>query len=154
MGRWQKTIELIINLQPRAFWCHMHWWTPLCLDLVFIMDKQWLAEGKWSVRRWLPPKPHQPLMILPAHSRPMGRRPYVTLVCCNWSGQITRLPSTCLLAPTLGLVSWWGPSNTGLGDGVVLDGLVFTGGFWNCQGMTHLTFALGDPIRTIKPLTT
>lgn len=34
----------IIYLWPREFWCHMHQCTPLCSNMVFVMDKLWLVQ--------------------------------------------------------------------------------------------------------------
>ncbi len=35
----ETTTKSIIDLRPRVSWCHVHWWTPLCLNMVFVMDK-------------------------------------------------------------------------------------------------------------------
>lgn len=45
--KWQKkyghklniTTKSIISLQPSLSWCHMLLWTPLCLNMMFVMDK-------------------------------------------------------------------------------------------------------------------
>jgi len=34
----------IIELQPRVSWCQVHIWTPLCLNMVFVMDSPWRAQ--------------------------------------------------------------------------------------------------------------
>lgn len=59
---WWHDHKLIINLQPRLSWIHVHWWTPLCLNKVFAKEKLWLAQksnnkpplGLWSGRSLLP----------------------------------------------------------------------------------------------------
>lgn len=32
------------------FWCHVHWWTPLCSNMVFVMDEQLLAQKSSNKR--------------------------------------------------------------------------------------------------------
>lgn len=34
----------IIDLWPRICWCYMHWWRPMRFNVVFEMDKLWLAQ--------------------------------------------------------------------------------------------------------------
>lgn len=36
--------SLIIDRHPRVSWCQMHLWTPLCSNMVLVMDEQWLAQ--------------------------------------------------------------------------------------------------------------
>lgn len=41
------TTKSIINLWPRIPWCYVHWWTPLCMNMVLVMDKP-ILELKFS----------------------------------------------------------------------------------------------------------
>lgn len=38
------TTKSILDLQPRVFWCQVLLWTPLCSDMVLIIDKLWLVR--------------------------------------------------------------------------------------------------------------
>ncbi|TWW56196.1 hypothetical protein D4764_08G0001830, partial [Takifugu flavidus] len=41
------TTKSIIDLRPKASWCQMHMWTPLCLNKVFVVDN--LRQAQKSV---------------------------------------------------------------------------------------------------------
>ncbi|KAK0146020.1 hypothetical protein N1851_014720 [Merluccius polli] len=36
--------KAIIVLRPRVSWCQVHIWTPLCLNMVFVIDNLWQAQ--------------------------------------------------------------------------------------------------------------
>lgn len=38
------TTMLIIKLLPRVLWCQVHIWTPLCLNMAFVMDNLLQAQ--------------------------------------------------------------------------------------------------------------
>lgn len=35
----------ITDLQPMVLLCHVYWWAPLYLNIVFVTDKLWLAQN-------------------------------------------------------------------------------------------------------------
>lgn len=61
-----------LSVWPRVSCCHLHWWPPLCVNMVFVMSKPWLAVEQWSHK-----SEHYQIPLLETPRKPD------TLDCCS-----------------------------------------------------------------------